>query len=362
MDDLRTTPLIEEHRRLNARLVPFAGYLLPVQYDSVIAESKAVREGAGMFDVSHMGRLWLRGPRVLEFLEHVTTNDVSKLTDGTGQYSLIPNEQGGAVDDIIIYRIDGETFRMVVNAANHEKDVAWLDRHNTFGVAIDDETDATAMIAVQGPRAVEVVAGLTDMGDALRAAPLFGVTNATIAGVACFAPRSGYTGEDGFELICAAGDAAKLWQALLEAGVKPCGLGARDVLRVEAGLPLYGHELTDEHSPLEAGLGWVVSKVKSFVGHEHYRRVREEGGKKKLVGIQLDSKRLMNPGMSVYFDQVAGGEVVSGVFSPMLDCGIGTAWVDPSVKVGDRLEVDIRGKREPGTVTNKRFFKREKPS
>lgn len=339
-------------------MVEFAGWEMPVQYSSVIAEAKAVRDGAGMFDVGHMARLWFRGERVLEFLEWITANDVAELEDGRGHYSLLPNDRGGLVDDIIVYRVDATTYRMVVNAANHQKDVAWIKSQNTFGVEIEDETMGTAMIAVQGPKAAEIVGRLSPAGSALGELPFFGTVMTTVAGVPCFAPKSGYTGEEGFELICANEDAPRLWDALAEAGVVPCGLAARDALRVEAGLPLYGHELGDDMSPIAAGLGWVISKTKSFIGSEHINRARAEGTAKKLQGVRLGSKRLLAPGMKVYVGDREVGEVSSGVYSPLLDCGIAFAFLDADIKPEAACEVDIRGKREPATVVNKRFFKR----
>jgi aminomethyltransferase len=357
-DSLLQTPLHAIHVELGGKMVPFAGYDMPVQYASIIAESKAVREGAGMFDVSHMARLTLRGERVLEFLERVTTNDVSKLTDGLGQYSLLPNEAGGIVDDIIVYRISPDEYRMVVNASNHAKDVAWLEQQNGVGVKMEDNTDTTAMIAVQGPRATEIIAGLSDAPEKLRNAEFFGTVSCQVAGVQVFGARSGYTGEDGYELICAAADAIELWKALAESGVAPCGLGARDVLRVEAGLPLYGHELTDDLSPIAAGLGWVISKTKSFIGSEPIADARTEGTPKKLQGIRLNSKRLLSPEMKVYVDGREVGEVSSGVVSPLLDTAIALAFIDKEVKLNTPCEIEIRGKREPGTIVGKRFFKR----
>lgn len=362
-DSLLRTSLYDEHVALGAKLVPFAGYDMPVQYKGVIIESQAVRQTCGMFDVSHMARLRVRGPRALEFLEWVTTNDVSKLPDGVGQYSLLPNESGGVVDDIIVYRVGPETFRMVVNASNREKDVAWLQRQNEsggFGVRIEDETSDTAMIAVQGPKAADIVANLSDSSAPLRDAPLFGVVDADIAGVPCFAARSGYTGEDGFELICMADRAAELWRALLHAEVVPCGLGARDVLRVEAGLPLYGHELTDEMSPLCAGLGWVISKEKSFIGSDRVADVRANGAPLKLVGIRLSSKRLLQPGMQVVVGGDAIGTISSGVYSPVMETSIGFAFVQPDIGLRTPCDVDVRGRLEPGTIVGKRFLK--KPS
>jgi len=357
-ETLLRTPLYDAHVALGARMVPFAGYDMPVQYASVIAEAKAVREGAGMFDVSHMARLILRGDRVLEYLEHVTTNDVAKLVDGTGQYSLLPNDAGGVVDDIIVYRISPTEYRVVVNASNHAKDVAWLQAHNAFGVEIKDQTDATAMIAVQGPSAVETLASLSDGAAFLRNADAFGTDYVLIGEVACFAARSGYTGEDGYELVCPAEAATHLWQVLIEAGVKPCGLASRDTLRVEAGLPLYGHELTDETSPIAAGLGWVVGKTKTFIGSGPIHEARVNGTERRLVGIKLATKRLLMPDMKVLVDGAEVGHLTSGVYSPVLDCGIGFAYVDAGVPLNTAAAVDMRGKPEPATIVSKRFLRR----
>lgn len=341
-------------------MVPFAGYEMPVQYSSIIAESKAVREGAGMFDVSHMARLTLSGSGTQAFLERVTSNDVSKLTPEVGQYSLLPNENGGVVDDIIVYKLSDDEFRMVVNASNHDKDVAWLQSQNAEGIDILDQTLETAMIAVQGPTAVQILSKLATPAEPLSQLPAFGVYNGTVASVSVFGARSGYTGEDGYELFCSAEDAPKLWSALVDAGVSPCGLGSRDTLRVEAGLPLYGHELSDDRSPIEAGLGWVISKTKSFIGSERINHVRKSGPERKLQGIRLESKRLIEPGMSVFQGDSAIGEVSSGVVSPLLGTGIAFAFLDPSVEHGTACSLEIRGKREPGIVVNKRFYRRAK--
>lgn len=341
-------------------MVPFAGYDMPVQYASVIAECKAVREHAGMFDVSHMARLRLKGGRLQEYLEWITANDISKLQDNTGQYSLLPNDKGGCVDDIIVYRLEEEKFAMVVNASNHEKDVAWMKAQNTFGVDIKDETDETAMIAVQGPAAVGLLAQHSDQPEALSSAPAFGIVQANIGGVDCFCARSGYTGEDGYELICHAEEAQSLWDALLEMGVVPCGLASRDSLRVEAGLPLYGHELGDDINPISAGLGWVISKTKPFIGCEFVAEARQNGTARKLLGVRLDSKRLLAPGMKVYVGGNEVGEVSSGVYSPVLETSIAFAFIDSDVTTNTACEVDIRGKMEPGTIVGKRFWVRKK--
>lgn len=356
---LLRTPLYDTHVREGGKMVAFAGYDMPVQYTSVIAEAKAVREGAGMFDVSHMARLRFTGPRTLEFLEQITSNDVSKLEDGRGQYSLLPNKSGGCVDDIIVYRIGDAEFRMVVNASNHQKDVAWMRSENTFGVEIEDHTDATAMIAVQGPSAAGVLAHLSDKPDAIRNAPMFGIVDCRIAGVHCFAPRSGYTGEDGYELICSAEDAGALWSALREAGVVPCGLASRDILRVEAGLPLYGHELSDTINPISVGLGWVVSKTKSFNSSEAFNDARNNGTPQKLQGIRLETRRVADPESPVFLGDRPIGSVTSGVFSPLLNVGVAFAFLDSDIAFDTLVDVEVRGKREPGTVVNKRFFKRK---
>lgn len=357
-ETLARTPLFDAHRRAGGRLVPFAGYELPVQYASVIAEANAVRRDVGMFDVSHMARLRFTGDRATEFVQWITANDVAKLEDGRGQYSLLPNERGGCVDDIIVYRISPTEYRMVVNAANHDKDAQWIAKQNRFGVEISDYTTETAMIAVQGPRALEVLRTLSDRADDLGAAPAFGVVEGQIAGRPCFAARSGYTGEDGFELICASNEAEAIWNALVGAGVTPCGLGARDVLRVEAGLPLYGHELAEDLSPIAAGLGWVIAKNKEFIGSDIIAKARAEGTAKKLQGVRLEAKRLPMPGMQVLVDDRPVGEVSSGVYSPTFECGVAFAFVDASVDRGTPCALDVRGKLEPGTIVDKRFYRR----
>lgn len=339
-------------------MVGFAGYELPVQYEGVIAESLAVRRGAGMFDVSHMARLLFRGPRAFEMLQWATTNDVGKLGVGQGQYSMLPNATGGVVDDIIVYRTGPDEFKMVVNAANHAKDLAHLRSLDLSGVEMTDYTRETAMVAVQGPKAVATLAGLCSDPAGLEAAAFFDTLDAEVAGVACFAARSGYTGEDGYELQCAASDAGRLWSALLEAGVTPCGLGSRDTLRVEAGLPLYGHELADDLSPIAAGLGWVVDKEKRFLGSEAVALARKSGTPTKLQGVRLEGKRLMSPGMEVFVGGEPVGKVSSGVYSPLLQCGVGFAFLRPDVKPGAECEVDIRGSRAAGAVCSKRFYQR----
>lgn len=356
--NVQKTPLFHAHEAIGGRMVEFAGTMLPVQYKGVIAECLAVRQRAGMFDVSHMARLKFTGAKVLEYLEWMTSNDVSKLENGHGQYSLLPNATGGVVDDIIVYKISDDEFRMVVNAANHGKDVAHLKAGNTYDVEMTDYSDETAMIAVQGPEAAKIVASISSRPNEVLSTAFFGTLDVQVGGVQCFAARSGYTGEDGYELQCPASEAVKLWQALLDAGVEPCGLGSRDTLRVEAGLPLYGHELNDELSPIAAGLGWVISKSKDFLGSEAINAARAQGTPTKLHGVRLESKRVASPGMKVLAGSQEIGEVSSGVYSPLLECGIAFAFLDASVKAETPCQVDVRGTMMPGTVVGKRFFKR----
>lgn len=358
MSQPKSTPLYQEHVDLKARIVDFAGFLMPVQYTSIMAEAKAVREDAGMFDVSHMARLKFTGSRTLEYLEWVTSNDVASLSDGVGQYSLLPNAKGGTVDDIIVTRLGQDVFRMVVNAGCHAKDVAHLIEQNTFGVSMEDQTDDTVMIAVQGPKAVEKLLPISE-GTSLSDRPLFGFWEGKVAGIDCFATRGGYTGEDGYEFVCAKEKGSELWKAFLAAGVTPCGLGSRDTLRVEAGLPLYGHELTEDMSPLCAGLGWVISKTKTHLGSNHMARVRAEGVPLKLQGLKFSGKRLATPESSVWQHESLAGHVSSGVVSPMLECGIAFAFLKPEIKLGQAVEVAMRsGSKEPVTVVSKRFLKK----
>ena len=355
---IRRTCLHSAHQSAGARLVPFAGYEMPVQYTSIMAEAKAVRDSVGMFDVSHMARLEFTGSGVEPMLERTTTNDVSAIPADGGQYSLLPNERGGCIDDIIVYRLP-DRFYLVVNASNHEKDLGWLNSHKSPGVSIRDETDDTAMIAVQGPDSEAVLSKLAG-GRSLSEVPTFGVLTDSFAGVTARAARSGYTGEDGFELICAAAGGEQLWDALLEVGVTPCGLGSRDTLRVEAGFPLYGHELSDDLSPIAAGLGWVISKTKTFIGSGPINEAREHGTLTRLVGIKLDSKRLTTPGMRVLVNGEEAGQVTSGIISPTFDTALALAFIKREISLGTRCEVETRGKPEGGTIVGKRFYKRVK--
>ena len=361
-ETLRRTALFDTHVLHKGRIVPFAGYEMPLQYTGILAETAAVRESVGLFDVSHMARFDIRGPGALAFLERMTSNDVAKLEDGRGQYSLLPNAEGGVVDDIIVYRRSEGDYRMVVNASNHVKDVAWLRGHDALDIILDDVTGETFLIAVQGPQAVELVASLSSDPDAIRSAPFFGTVDTTMAGMPVFAARSGYTGEDGYELTGPTEGAEALWAALVEGGGVPCGLGARDTLRVEAGLPLYGHELSDTINPIEAGLGWVVSKTKRFVGSEPIDAARANGVVRRLMGVTLPAKRLIPTGAEVSVEGRVVGLVSSGVVSPTLGKAIALAFIDSDVPKGTACTVDLRGKAEPGEIVDKRFLKNRRSS
>ena len=282
---LRETALLSRHEDLGARLIPFAGWLMPVQYSGVIDEHRTVRSAAGLFDLGHMGQVRVTGTDALPYLQLVTTNDVSKLEPGDAQYSLLPNEQGGVIDDIIVYRLPDEPgYLVVVNAANHAKDVAWMQQQRSsrpeLAVDVDDVSDSLGMIAIQGPLASEIVAGLTETD--LSGLEPFHSQRATVAGLPVLVARTGYTGEDGFEFYVPQEQTAALWDALIAAGaprgLKPIGLGARDTLRLEARMPLYGNELADDISPIEAGLGWAVKLDKGpFIGREAIAAVKESG-------------------------------------------------------------------------------------
>ena len=309
-----------------------------------------------MFDVSHMGRFKIYGESAIKYLENLTSNDVSKLKDGIAQYTLLTHPKGGCIDDLLLYRVSLKEFLMVVNASNHQKDLRWLKQHLIQGTEVHDITFETAMIAVQGPEAKNVIHYLTQNNE-IFSLPNFGFLQSLIAGLSCLIARSGYTDEDGFEIICRAEDGPKLWQSLLKEKIVPCGLGARDVLRVEAGLLLYGHELSENLSPVAAGLNWVISQTKFFMGSEIIRKAIQEGISYKLCGICLESKRIPAPGMKIFEEGHQIGEVTSGVYSPSLERGIGLAYIDRMIPLETKCSLDIRGKPEPAKITKKRFLK-----
>jgi aminomethyltransferase len=348
---MKTTPLHEQHLALEARMVPFAGFEMPIQYSSITAEHLAVRQHAGVFDVSHMGEFWVRGPEALEFLQHVTLNDVAKLKVGRAQYSMLPNAQGGLVDDIYVYRTGEAEYLMVVNAANIEKDWNHLNGlTGGFEVALENASEFFALLAVQGPQAAQALQSLSDAD--LLTPKKNDTFMAKVAGKWARLARTGYTGEDGYEVFLAPDEVRGVWKALLDAGVTPCGLGARDTLRLEAGFPLYGHELTDETSPLCTPLSWVVKAYKTFHGKD---AMMGRPCLQKLVGLALETG-IPREGYAVLKGGAKVGYVTSGTHSPVLKKGIGMAYVGAELaELGTSLEVEIRGKSFAATVVETPF-------
>ncbi len=341
---MKISPLNQNHLQLNARMVDFAGWSLPVSYSGILEESLAVRKAAGIFDISHMGRLQISGSGALSLLQSTTTNRLADLSVGRARYSLIPNPEGGIKDDIIIYRDAPDSFFLVLNASNTDKDIAWFHQHADSSVSFDDHTDRTAMVAVQGPAAVSLLAPHTDME--IADLPRFGWATGGVLGSPARICRTGYTGEDGFEVVVKREYAAELWSAFIQAGALPCGLGARDALRIEAGYPLYGHELDEDISPVEARLMWVVDMSSDrFIGQEAIRRTQQEGPGRLLVGIWHAERVVPRQGYTLFNDESVVGSVTSGVYSPVLERGIGMAYVSPAyARSGSPLFFRVRGR------------------
>jgi aminomethyltransferase len=356
--DLRRTPLYEEHKSLGARLVDFAGWEMPVQYEGIKAEHIAVRNHAGLFDVSHMGEVVFRGSDAEEAVQRLVTRDVTRQETGQAGYSAVCYEDGGTVDDVIVYRRPDD-FLVVVNASNREKDLDHF-RENTrhLDVEVADASDDWALLAVQGPEAAGILRGFTDA--ALSNLKPFRFVEGEIGGAKTIISRTGYTGEDGFELYLSPDDAPHVWRELLEAGATPAGLGARDTLRLEAGMCLYGNELDPETTPLEAGIGFAVhlDKEQEFIGQEALRREKEEGLGKKLVGFEVEGRGIARHDYPVRAGEENVGRVTSGTLSPTLGKAIGLALVSPEVE--DRFEVVIREKPVEAHTVPLPFYKREK--
>ncbi len=361
MKPLSRTPLHAEHASANAKLVDFAGYLMPVQYPTGIkAEHQAVRTAAGLFDVSHMGEFEVRGPEALDFVQYVTTNDASGLKSGQAQYTALPNEQGNILDDILVYRVD-DGYLLVVNAANREKDWEWLSRfQDRFDVELVDRSDETSLLALQGPRAAEVLSGITDFD--LESLGYYRAANFDIDGRPAFVSRTGYTGEDGFEIYIDNEHAVPLWRRILEAGegigVVPAGLGARDTLRLEMGYALYGNELTETRDPFEAGLAWVTKLDKGdFVGRTALAEKKAAGVDEKLIGFRMLGRGFPRQTYQLAADGAVIGGVTSGTVSPSLNVGIGLAYVTPEhAKPGTRLDILIRDQAIPVEVVRLPFY------
>lgn len=360
------TALYEEHIKLGAKMVPFAGFEMPVQYSGVIDEHNAVRNQAGLFDVSHMGEFEFKGAEALPFLNHLTANDVSKLDDGKAQYSLLCHEHGGIVDDILVYRLRKDHYLMVVNAANIEKDWNWVQKNRKGfpNVDIQNVSDEMALLALQGPKAISIIKTLTVLP--IEEQKPFRFLVGTVADQEnCIVARTGYTGEDGVEIFCRAQQAVPLWRAILKSGAsegaKPTGLGARDTLRLEARLSLYGHEITDETNPLEAGLSWVVKLDKeNFLGKKAIEEVRRKGLNRQLVGFKMIDKGIPRGGYHLFANHQEVGFVTSGTYSPTLQQAIGLGYLPLTLSsIGTKFNIDIRGKQKLAEVVSVPFYKRK---
>ncbi|MFQ5483514.1 MAG: glycine cleavage system aminomethyltransferase GcvT [Nitrospinaceae bacterium] len=358
---LKATPLLDLHRELKGKLVPFAGWNMPVQYAGVIAEHLCVRRAAGLFDISHMGEIEVTGTAAGEFLQYLVTNDVHTLPDGAALYTVMCYPDGGVVDDLLVYRITPEHYFLCVNAANTDKDLQWVrEKAGGFDVQVKDISSQTAQFALQGPLAETVLQSVC--AAELAPVPYFRFVRAPVCGVDCLIARTGYTGEDGFELYLESGRAREVFAGLLQAGrphgLQPAGLGARDTLRLEMGYPLYGHELGPGIHPLEARLGWVVKlgKAAGFIGKEALQKIKDEGRRRKLVGLRLLERGVPRPPYPVSMDGKPVGEVTSGTHSPSLDAGIALALVSAEGPAKDAdWAVEIRGRAVPAAVVSLPF-------
>jgi len=345
---LRRTPLYEHHVELGARMVPFAGWEMPVQYEGVIPEHVAVREDAGAFDVSHMGEIDIEGPRSRELLESLLSNDLARIGPGQAQYTLLTNERGGIIDDLIVYQLDPCRFLLIVNASNADTVFEWIRERELRGSDVRNVSDEYGLIAVQGPRSLERL-GLDE-------APAFTFAESEIDGIACMVNRTGYTGEKGVELMVMADEAGALWERVLARGVKPCGLGARDTLRLEVCYPLHGNDITPDTDAISAGLGWACALGRDFTGADELRRIKEEGPAQRLVPFVMEERAIPRQGMPI----AEGGEVTSGTHSPMLDRGIGMGYVPAgTANAGEEITIDVRGKPRRAKIVQKPIYKRE---
>jgi len=360
--ELKRVPLHEVHQALGAKMVPFAGYEMPVRYSGDLEEHHTVRKQVGIFDVSHMGEFFVKGPQAQALIQQVTSNDVSVLQDGQAQYSCLPNAQGGIVDDLIVYRIHAEEYMLVVNASNIEKDWQWISQHNTMGAVMENASDSISLFAVQGPLATQAIQSLTEVN--LNDLAYYTFTQGTFAGVEnVIISATGYTGSGGFELYVPAPHAVQVWEAILKAGqpqgIKPIGLGARDTLRLEMGYCLYGNDITDTTSPLEAALAWITKLDTQFVGRDVIAAQKEAGTTRRLTAIQLEEKGVPRAGYTVLNEQGQEvGTISSGTQSPSLGIGIALAYVNkPFNKIGTPLKVAVRKRELAAKVVKLPFFK-----
>jgi aminomethyltransferase len=359
----KRTPLYDEHLRLGAKIVPFGGWLMPVQYTSIREEHEAVRQNVGVFDISHMGELVVSGPAAGEWLNTMLTNNLDKLEVGTGQYTFLLNDQAGVIDDLIVYRIEDKKFLLVVNASRIEEDFNWLKAHGALGVELENQSDQYAGLAIQGPKIGELFAAL--FGPEAKLPERNRIAVFELDGSKVWVARTGYTGEDGIEVFFASDVAPRVWNRVLDKGqslgIRPCGLGARDTLRLEMCFPLNGSDLTPEHNPLEAGLGFFVDLTKpNFVGREKLAREKETGPSRRLVPFRMVGKSPPpRPHYRVFRDGKEAGELTSGTLSPSLNYGIGMAYLaTPAPKPGEEIEIEIRGQRFPAAIEKKPLYKK----
>ena len=359
---MKNTALSHIHEQLGAKMVPFAGYNMPVSYEGVNAEHETVRKGVGVFDVSHMGEFLITGPKALDLIQKVCSNDASKLVDGQAQYSCLPNEIGGIVDDLIVYKLKDEEYLLVVNASNIDKDWAWIEKHNSMGATMRNISEDYSLLAIQGPKALEAMQSLTS--EDLSAIKFYNFKVADFAGIEyVIISATGYTGSGGFEIYCKNNEVEQVWNKVMEAGknygIKPIGLAARDTLRLEMGFCLYGNDITDTTSPLEAGLGWITKFTKDFVNSENLKKQKEEGVKRKLIGFELNERGIPRHDYEIVDkDGKNIGIVTSGTMAPSLNKGIGMGYVTlENSAPGTEIFIQIRNKPVGATIVKTPFYK-----
>ncbi|MDP1677644.1 MAG: glycine cleavage system aminomethyltransferase GcvT [Bacteroidota bacterium] len=359
---MKRTPFYEIHKKAGAKIVPFAGYEMPVLYAGIMEEHKAVRNAVGVFDVSHMGEFYAKGTNALSFLQSITVNDVSKLTPGKAQYSAMCFDDGGIVDDLLIYMLAEHSYLIVVNASNIEKDWDWMKKHCLSDVIFENKSDETALLAIQGPKSLETMQKLTSSN--LSAIPYYNFVKGSVAGIEMIISRTGYTGELGFEIYFNIAHAEKIWNAIFDAGkefgITPIGLGARDTLRLEMGYCLYGNDIDQTTNPIEANLGWITKLNKgTFVAKQILEKTKTDGPKRKLVGMMLSDKAVPRHGYPLVANGENIGVVTSGTFSPSLEKGIAMGYVNvPHTEIGSKISIDVRGKMVEATVVALPFLKK----
>ena len=361
---LRKTALNATHRQMGARMVPFGGWDMPVEYSGIVAEHMAVRARAGLFDVSHMGRVEVEGVGALALLQMVSSNDVSRLQDRQAQYAALMNERGGIVDDFLIHKTGEEKYFLCINAARREADLDWIRSHNQGGVSVRNSSDATSQLALQGPRSLAILQPLVNID--LAAIRYYWFADGKVAGVPCRIARTGYTGEDGFELYIPEDETERLWNTLLDTGQQegllPCGLGARNTLRLEAGFLLYGNDMNEDTTPLEVGLGWITKLDKGdFLGREVLERQKRQGVERMLAGFRMIDRQIARDGAPVFQNGQPVGKVTSGSYVPFLKQNIGFAFLPLDLaKSGERIAIQIRGKLAAAEIVSTPFYRRPK--